>query len=304
MLSDLDDMRLFVEVVKLGSITRAARVLGLPKSSASRRIQQMEAHLRVQLLKRTTRRLQPTEIGQAFFERCLHILEEVALTEQMIGEETHTARGKLRIAIPSTIGVPYFSRWITDFLEQHPAVSVEIETGAGERLVDLVAGNFDVWVKIGPVPDSGFTLRQLGALTRSVYASRRYLARHPEPQEPDDLLAHNCLSVSDQPYHREPWHLSFGRINRQVDVQGNTWVNNLGMLRLLTLSGLGIAILPDVYAHQDLLAGELVRLLPDWSAHALPFNLVMPARELLPARTRLFVDFVAGKVHEMLLVGR
>jgi DNA-binding transcriptional LysR family regulator len=291
------DMRFFIEALRLGSLTKAAMQLGVTKSSGSRRIARIEAELGVQLIKRSTRKLHPTEIGKAYFERCVRVLDEVAAAEQMIGEQRRSPSGLLRVAIPAELGALRYAAWFTEFVERHPDIRMEIHAGPGSRLVDLIASDVDAWIKTGEVPDSGLIIRRLGRLTRSVYASPAYLARHRAPEHPDDLDAHNCLLLGDQPHSNESWTFTQASEQLTPGVSGNTWANSLAVLRQLTLAGLGLALLPDVQAQRDVDRQTLVKVMHDWAPEAIEVNLLMPHRALLPARARAFVDFVTARPH-------
>lgn len=176
---ELSDMRFFVEAVRYGSITRASLELDIPKSTGSRRMTRMEKELGVQLVKRTTRKVNATPIGKAYFDRCVQVLEEVARAEQMVTDERFTLGGRLRIAIPAELGAHRFAACFAELMHVNSGISMEIEAGPGSRLVDVVASEVDVWIKTGEVPDSNLIVRRLGTLTRSLYASPAYLARHP-----------------------------------------------------------------------------------------------------------------------------
>ncbi|CAB3749374.1 LysR family transcriptional regulator [Paraburkholderia humisilvae] len=289
------DMRLFVEVLRHGSLTKAALQLDIPKSSGSRRIAKMEEELGVQLVKRSTRKLYPTEIGKAYFERCVRVIEDIASAEQMVGEQRRSPSGRLRIAIPAELGARCFAAWFADFIERYPGITMEIHAGPGSRLVELIASDVDVWIKTGEVPQSELIVRRLCMLTRGLYASPAYLQRHGVPEHPDDLAAHNCLLLGDQPNSNEPW--TFARDSEQLtpNVSGNMWVNSLAVLRQLTLSGLGLALLPDVQVGADVDLRALVKVMCEWPPEAIEVNLLMSHRALLPARIRAFVDFFSTR---------
>lgn len=295
MRAELHEMEFFVEVVRQGSITKAAEHLHILKSTGSQWIKMLEKRLGVQLLKRTTRHVILTDLGRAYYERCVRILEEVELAEEMIGEESRTPKGKLKIALPTALATIYFTKWITEFITTYPEIQVDILTGLGVRMIDMVNDNFDVWIKLGPVPDSSLIIRRLGEMTGSIYASAGYLATHPEPKTPEDLRHHNFLRVIDQPYPPAGWTLTRGRQSVKPNVKGNVAVGNMSILAKFVEYGLGVSLIPDIYVKEEVSQGKLVRLLPEWSAGSLDINILMPQRELLPAKTRYFVDFIADK---------
>ena len=292
---ELSDMRFFVEAIRHGSITRASLELDIPKSSGSRRITRMEKELGVQLVKRTTRKVNATAIGKAYFDRCVQVLEDVALAEQMVTEERMTVGGRLRVAIPAELGAHRFATCFAEFMMENPGISMEIEAGPGSRLVDVVASDVDVWIKTGEVPDSNLIVRRLGVLARSLYASPAYLERYAAPARPEQLEAHECLLLGDQPYSVEPW--TFTRDSNRVTVEppSNMWVNSLSVLRQMAVSGVGLAIIPDIHVKHDVERGDLVKVMTDWSPEPVEVNLLMSHRDLLPARIRSLVDFMVAK---------
>ncbi|WP_321910264.1 LysR family transcriptional regulator [Paraburkholderia sp. J11-2] len=292
---ELSDMRFFVEAIRYGSITRASLELDIPKSSGSRRITRIETELGVQLVKRTTRKVNATAIGKAYYDRCVHVLEEVARAEQMVTEERMTVSGRLRVAIPSELGAHRFATCFAEFMQENPGISMEVEAGPGSRLVDVVASDVDVWIKTGEVPDSNLIVRRLGVLARSLYASPLYLERHGEPTRPEQLEAHECLMLGDQPYSLEPW--SFTRDSDCITLEppSNMWVNSLSVLRQLAVSGAGLAIIPDIHVKHEVERGDLVKVMTDWSPEPVEVNLLMSHRDLLPARIRSLVDFMVVK---------
>jgi DNA-binding transcriptional LysR family regulator len=292
---ELADMRFLVEALRHGSITKAALELDIPKSSGSRRITKIEEELGVQLVKRTTRKLYPTEIGKAYSDRCVRVLDEIADAEQMVSDERRTPTGRLRVAIPAELGAHRFADWFAEFIEVHPGISMEVEAGPGSRLVDLIASDVDVWIMTGRAPDSGLIVRRLGVLARSLYASPKYMQSHRAPERPEHLDVHNCLLLGDQPYSNEPWTFRRGNEHVSPELPSNMWVNSLAILRQLTLSGLGLAILPDVQVESDISRQTLIRVMTDWSVEPVEINLLMPHRALLPARIRAFVDFMVEK---------
>lgn len=300
---ELADMRFFVEAVRHGNLTRAAQELDMTKSSGSRRIFRMEEELGVQLVKRTTRKLNPTEIGKAYFDRCVRVLEEVEQAEQMVNEKRSTPFGRLRVAIPSELGAHRFAAWFAEFIQSHPGITMEVDVGPGSRLVDLVASDVDVWIKIGRTPDSGLIVRRLGVLARSLYASPAYVRTHAALDRPEQLDDHNCLLLGDQPYSVEPW--TFRRATEYVSAAppSNMLANSLAVLRQLTLCGLGLAIMPDIHVESDVASGALIKVMTDWEPVTVEVNLLMPHRAL-PARIRSFVEFMVDKSRGLAPTGR
>lgn len=282
----LNDMALFVEVVKAHSFRGAAAALGMPNSTLSRRIGLLEQAIGLRLLNRTTRRIELTEAGQIYFDRCKRIVDEARLAHEQLGEMLAQPSGLLRVSLPVDFAAAWLAPRLGEFTRLYPGIGLEFDLTP--RRVDLVSEPVDLAIRMGDLPDSGLIARQLALLPRGLYASPGYLAAQGAPTAPADLAAHDCLRMRNA----EPvWRLSRGAQTVAVPVTGRFSLNNVGMMRQLAGLDLGIAVLSEDIAAADLDTGRLIRLLPDWQASPVAVHALTETR-LLPAKTQRFIDFL------------
>lgn len=287
----LNDMALFVEVVKAHSFTRAAETLGIPNSTLSRRISALEKGIGLRLLHRTTRKIEPTEAGQLYFERCKRIVDEARLAHEQLGEMLARPSGLLRASLPVDFATVYLAPLIAEFARIYPGISFEFDLSP--RQVDLISDPVDVVIRMGEQPNSTLIARKLASLRRSLYASPRYLEVSGAPEHPSELVNHECLRLRGAGGDR--WTLSNEADNEQVDIGGRFELNSVGMLRRLATLDLGVALLPDGIAAQDLADGKLRKVLPQWQASPVSVYALTETR-LLPAKTQRFIEFLRDKL--------
>ena len=288
----LDDMAAFVKVVDCKSFTLAADRLGISKSVVSRRMSELENRLGVRLLNRTTRRLGLTEVGQAFYERCVRILADVEEAEHAASKLHGAPRGTLRINAPLSFGLLHLTPAITGFLERYPELQIDMDLN--DRYVDLIEEGFDVAIRIGRLRDSSLIARRLAPARRAVVASPAYLRRHGRPASPEDLTAHNCLVYTNVPL-AEQWQFRIDGEIRSVRVGGTLRVNNGEILRDAVVAGLGLAILPTFICGADIAAGRLDVMLQDCTVSHSAVHVVYPHSRHLSPKVRAFVDFLATR---------
>ncbi|KML62017.1 LysR family transcriptional regulator [Burkholderia cepacia] len=281
----LNDMALFVEVVKAKGFRSAADALGMPNSTLSRRIGALEKAIGLRLLHRTTRRIELTEAGQLYFERCKRIVDEARLAHEQLGELLAEPAGVLRASFPVDFAVIYLTPLIVEFANRHPKLTFDFELTS--RRVDLVSEPFDVAIRIGESADSQLVARRLATFRNQLYASPRYLERVGEPREPDDLRQHQCLSVQ----RVDTWALHDSAREVEVPVGGRFIVNSVGMIRQLAVLDAGIIQMPEEVVADDVAAGRLRRVLPAWEGAAVPVYAMTETR-LLPAKTQIFIEFL------------
>lgn len=285
----LSDMGLFVEVVKAKSFRRAADALGMPNSTLSRRISALEKAIGLRLLHRTTRKIELTEAGQLYFERCKRIVDEAQLAHEQLGEMLAQPSGVLRVSLPVDFATIYLAPLIAEFALRYPGISFEFDLTP--RRVDLVTEPFDLAIRMGEQSDSGLIARQLARLPRYLYASPRYLALSGEPKEPRDLTQHECLCMPKATM----WTLDDEAKRVQVDVGGRFTLNSVGMICRLATLDQGIALLAEQIVADDLAAGRLRRVLPQWQASPISVYAITETR-LLPAKTQRFIDFLRERL--------
>jgi DNA-binding transcriptional LysR family regulator len=281
----LNDMALFVEVVKARSFRKAAETINVPNSTLSRRIGLLEKAIGLRLLHRTTRRIELTEAGQIYFERCNRIVEEARLAHEQLGEILEQPTGLLRVSLPVDFANTYLAPMIVEFAELYPGISFEFDLTP--RRVDLVAEPFDVAIRMGEQEPSHMIARPLAGLTPQLYASPRYLEQYGEPGKPSDLTAHQCLCMGKT----KVWTVNNGKETVDVAVDGRFRLNSVGMIRRLAALGMGIANLPAEIVSDELSDKRLQRVMPEWEGTPTPVFAVTETR-LIPAKTQRFIEFL------------
>ncbi|MCA8020046.1 LysR family transcriptional regulator [Burkholderia metallica] len=281
----LNDMALFVEVVKAKGFRSAAETLGVPNSTLSRRIGSLEKAIGLRLLHRTTRRIELTEAGRLYFERCKRIVDEARLAHEQLGDLLAEPTGVLRASFPVDFAVTYLVPLIVEFSNRYPKLTFDFELTS--RRVDLVSEPFDVAIRMGESEDSQLIARRLATLGNYLYASPGYLDREGEPRMPDDLTRHACLGLA----RAGTWTLHDGVRTVSVPVSSRFAVNSVGMLRRLATLDAGIIVLSEEIVADDLAAGRLRRVMPAWEGEPVPVYAMTETR-LLPAKTQHFIEFL------------
>jgi DNA-binding transcriptional LysR family regulator len=289
--SDLNAAHLFVQVVERGSFTSAARAVGLPKSTLSRKIGELEARLGARLLQRTTRKLSLTDLGAAYFERVHRIVSDLGEAEAAVQDAQSTPRGVLRVTAPPDLGMVFLPHAVPEFTEKYPEVEVVLDL-SGRRL-DLVAEGFDVALRAGHIGDSSLIVKVVATCSMGLYASPEYLKVRGVPTKLDELSSHACLVFGTVPERK--WQFQQGGRPHEVAVRGRVAAQDFGYLRLAALAGSGIALLPSMLVGPDLHHGRLQVLLPEYAHAADHLYVAYPSRAFLPAKTRAFVDFITER---------
>ena len=283
----LNDMALFVEVVKARGFRHAAEAVGMPNSTLSRRISALEKAIGLRLLHRTTRKIELTEAGQVYFERCKRIVDEAKLAHEQLGEMLAQPSGVLRASLPVDFANIYLAPLIAEFAHRYPGISFDFDLTP--RLVDLVSEPFDVAIRMGKPPDSNLIARQLASLACHLYASPRYLEQSGEPDHPGDLAQHECLGFRTAKPH--VWTLHNADQSVEVGVGGRFQLNSVGLIRRLAALDLGVAVLPVEIVRDDVAQGRLRRILADWEGPPVTVYAMTETR-LLPAKTQRFIEFL------------
>lgn len=287
----LDVMQLFVRIAERRSFTAAAHDMGVPRSTVTQVIKQLEARLGVQLLHRTTRVVRPTLDGEAYYRRCLSILNDVEEADEAFS--TAAPKGLLRIEVQGTLARNFLMPGLPEFLARYP--EIEISLSERDRWVDLVEEGVDCALRWGRLPDSDLIVRQLGNAKRLTCASPEYLAQMGKPETLEDLAEHRLVGMRS---------LTTGEI-RALDfvMDGNTRSLSLPMrvsvtgpesYRASTLLGLGLAQMPRFHIEDDLNNGKLVTVLNDWPPPTVPVSLVYPQSRQLASRLRAFIDWASA----------
>lgn len=286
---DLNEIVVFARVVETRSFTAAAQQLGLPKSTVSRKIAQLEERLAARLIQRTTRKLSLTEIGQAYYERCARIVTDIAAAEQAVTDMQSTPRGLLKVTAPIDLGAFRLGAVTANFCAAHPDIHVHLDLS--DRVVDLVDEGLDLAIRFGPLGESTLVARRLSAVEMSLYAARSYLARRPAPREPDDLADHDLLAFLPTPRFSS-WPL-LGPDQQTVELTpiARLTSNNLLAIREAVIAGAGVALLPNFVADCPE-TGQLVKILPEWRAPTGDLFAVYPSTRNLSPKVRAYLDYV------------
>lgn len=296
------EMELFVAVAEMGSMTRAAEALGISTSAASRHLAALEARLNARLLQRTTRSIALTGAGEKFLGDCRDLLNGVVEAEARVGEDAVSPTGLLRVSASLSFCLEHLTPLLPDLLSRHPGLRVELT--ASNRYYDIIENGIDVAIRTRRVEsDSTVTTRRLAETRRLLAASPAYLERHGTPSHPDDLRAHQLLiySLADRPLE---FALSRGGEERVIQVRPHFTANDGQILRRLAVDGMGILAQPTYIIDKDLAAGRLIRVLDDWDLPRLTVAIAYPTRKHLPARVRVFIEFLAATFREENYAGR
>ena len=296
---DLNHVATFAKVVELGSFTAAALQLGLPKSSVSRTVTRLEEDLGVRLLQRTTRKLNLTEAGHAYFERArvaLGGLEEAASAATNLSSEP---RGTVRLSAPPDVNGLGLAERIARFVKKYPLVHVDISLSS--RFVDLVAEGFDLALRAGRMRDSSLVARKIGGDSLGVYAAPAYLRRRGKPKVLKDLAAHDCVLFKGVQGKCE-WQLTGPRGEESVTVRGPINTDEMSFVQQSVAAGVGIALLPTVAVRMAEKSGTVpppVRLFPEYSSGGAELSLVMPSVRFQPAAVVALRDFLHAELTEV-----
>lgn len=284
-----NDLLLFARVVEEGSFSRAAIRLGLPKSTVSRRLALLETELGERLLLRTTRKLTVTDFGNSVLEHAHQVAAEVEAAMALADQRQAEPSGRLRVSMPGDFANVILEPVLSQFIAKYPAIQLEVDISP--RRVDLIGENFDVAIRMGDLPDdASLAARRLAVFSVGLYAAPSYLKQHGWPSEPEALMEHEGLRLLLRSGEPQRWILSRGEVRWEGIAPGRATVNSPEVLLRLARAGVGITLVPDHYAEQFVQRGELVQVLPDWSAQPATAWAVFPGRRLMPARTRVFLD--------------
>jgi DNA-binding transcriptional LysR family regulator len=286
----LTSLTAFVRVVDAGGFSAAGRKLNMSTTMVSNHVQALEDRLGVRLLNRTTRKVSLTEIGKAYYDRCIQILADIEQADDIAGALQSTPRGTLRI-YTNTHLVQFLSPVVAEFLAAYPEVKVDLVIG--ERNVDLIDENFDLAVRMVPSPDSSLIVRSLATWRHVLCCSHGYIEKYGKPEQLADLAERNCIRHVNYPYGDEWRFVDRKGAPATVRVSGNLISNSGDTLRLATLAGVGVWLAAGFLVRDHLESGELVRLLPEYRPVEFSMNAIYPHRHHLSAKVRTFIDLLA-----------
>lgn len=295
-------MKTFVHVVGEGGFAAAARVLQVDQALVTRQVADLERHLGVKLLERTTRSMRLTEAGESFLARCRDILSDVAEAEAMVSRSQQDMAGRVRLALPTLFSKELSTaQQLTQLHQEFPDITVEV--AMLDRAIDPVAEGFDVAITDAAHGVSASAVaRPLLEIPFLLFAAPIYLQRHPMPANPQALSEHHCVAqwaAGEAGHAQERWMLAHTDGTREsVDVRVALRTNTFALSLDAVRCGLGVGRLPPRLLSDDLASGRLVPVLPDWSAGQLSFNLVYPGRRMMPRRVRYVIDTIMAQRDE------
>jgi DNA-binding transcriptional LysR family regulator len=295
---DLNEVRMFVQVVRARSFAEAARRLGVPPNTLSRRIRQLESALDTRLMQRSTRKLTLTAAGLAFFERCAAAVDGVLEAGRDLVDGSDKPSGSVRIAAPADFLDLFRIDWVAEFLALHPQVRLDFVLS--DARADLIDEGIDVAFRGGSSRDTHPVFRQITSQYFNLVAGPLYLAARGAPNTLQELAEHDCLTASSR-HRRVTWTLQGPQGDEEVQVAGRFSANSTRILMQSCVSGLGIALLPSILIMSELRAGRLVHVLPAYRRDGADFNILLPSRQQIPTAVSAFVEFATSRLRSMVL---
>ncbi|WP_286238312.1 LysR family transcriptional regulator [Neptuniibacter halophilus] len=284
---NLNDVRLFIQVVEHNSFTSAADKLGIQKSTISRRIAQLEDDLGVRLLQRTTRKLSLTDEGSDLYHRCQPLLDELDGIQDDLTSRQEEPKGRLRITMPPEIGIFIMNEIIAGFMKRYPLIHLDIELSP--RLVDLVEEGIDLALRVGELDDSSLIGRKIAVAKANLYASAAYIREYGEPQTPADLIQHQCIGTN---LSANEWSFENWNDGKPFPVNFRLRANSLSFCREIILQDMGIGRLPPSFCADDVSSGRIKQVLSDYKVPMVGIHALYPSRRHLNPKVRLFIDFM------------
>lgn len=292
-------MQVFVRIAETGNISAVARELGASQPTVSKQLAALEAQLGVTLLQRTTRRVNLTEAGSAYYESARRILDQVAEAEAGVGRLSSGPSGTLTVSGPNTLGQMFLDRLVIAFQSRYPDLKVHLVES--ERFVDLVEEGIDVAVRVGNLTDSTLVASRLGSSRRVIVGTPDYFAGHSVPQIPQDLEHHNCILYTYLP-SGNVWQFQGPKGEFAVRVAGRFRTTSGSAIREAVLAGVGVAATPLWMVHDHLRAGRLREVLPEYAPPPVAINAVYPSSRHVATKVRVFIDYLReafGRVPEL-----
>ncbi|MFW5426573.1 MAG: LysR family transcriptional regulator [Methylophagaceae bacterium] len=300
-MSKIDNMALFVQVVKAGGLAAAGRQLGLSPASMTARVNALEQHYKTRLLNRTTRKISLTDAGQRFYNACLRVLAEVAEAEALLRNDNEGLSGNLRITATSDFGRQFVAPALTEFAQLNPKVTPYLHLSDG--VINLVEHGFDLGVRFGNLPDSNLIVRRLGDNHRVLVASPDYLEHYGAPELPEDLKQHRCLVMERLGEPLNEWRFHKGNEIVTLRVSPSLVSNDGAIIRQWALAGAGVAYKSIWDVKTDIAAGKLNTILDDFvlgfqhnDNEKTGLQLVYPSRQYLPGQVAGFIDFLQASL--------
>ncbi|MBN9162431.1 MAG: LysR family transcriptional regulator [Myxococcales bacterium 68-20] len=285
----LDEILIFTRVVQGGSFTAAATAVGMPKSTVSRKVAELEARIGARLLQRTTRTVSLTDVGRVYYEHCVRIVAELEEAQLAVSQLQSTPRGLLRVTAPMTFSFlgPIFAEYLGLFPE------VQVDLLCTDRIADVVEERFDLALRAGTTPDTSLVARRLGVVRRRLVAAPEVAKALGAPKEVAELEGHPCIAFAPE---GSSWELRSGTKSAELTVFPRLVVNDYAMLRSVARAGFGIALLPEYLCAEDLRSGRLVPVLESWSAPEVPVFALYPSTRHLSPKVVALLDLLRQRL--------
>jgi DNA-binding transcriptional LysR family regulator len=292
-IENIADLRVLVQTARGGSLSAAARALGITPAAASATLKRLETQLGTRLFERSTRAMRLTSQGQILLDYAQRAFELLAEGESQVDADRAALVGTLRVAAPSDLTRNILRPWFDEFLQSHPGVQLSLTVG--DRVLDVLRDEVDLAIRYGALADSRLVARTLAAARPVLSASPAYLERHGAPASPQALAQHNCITFDRGGRRHKTWR--FGRDGQWLDVRvdGDRSVDDASLAREWAIAGAGIILKSEIDQRRDLASGALVRLLADWETEPYPLHALLPSGRFIPNRVRALVDFLARK---------
>ncbi|PKM12559.1 MAG: LysR family transcriptional regulator [Gammaproteobacteria bacterium HGW-Gammaproteobacteria-3] len=285
----LTSMTVFARVAKAGSFAGGARDLGISRAMATKHVMQLEGYLGTRLFNRTTRSLSLTEVGASYLDRCQQVLEDVEEMEAAVTHLQTEPRGILKISAPQGIGVTHIAPALSEFLKLHPDLAVDMILQG--NMSDLVDEGIDMAIHLGAIDDTSMIARKLASSPLAVCGSPAYFERHGIPLTPKDLVNHSCLVNWSIP-PRDQWVFKSASGDIRIKVSGRIMANVADPIRVASIEGLGLVMLPRYIVGKAIEKGRLQAVLEDYELQPLEIHVIYPHRKYLSAKVRKFLDFL------------
>ena len=293
----LEAMTILLAAVDHGSLSAASRQLGIPLATVSRRVSELEEHLKVRLLLRGHRRIELTDAGRGYVAACRRIAEDIADAERIAAGEYRAPQGELVISVPQVLGRTYVVPVVVEFLATYPDIRVDVQMT--DRVVNLVQEHVDLALRVGELPDSSMTATRVGAIRQMICASPAYLKRRGAPKKPPDLKAHDCIANKYFAFG-DDWPFRMDGKLRSLRVPARLFVNSSDAVVVAALGGGGVARVLSYQVTDHIKSGALVSLLDAYEPPPIPVSLIHPTERQEPLKLRAFLDFAVPRLRKSL----